>query len=157
MATKTPAKKPTVQKAAPKKSVAKTPAKKPAVKKSPAATPVVVKPIKEALTKTALLSKLADVTGIEVKSVKKVMTAFEEIMLASLSKKGLGQFTVPGLMKVTTVKVAAKRMPAIKAGTPVRNPSTGNMEPSKGRAAFTKPASVRVKVRPLKKMKDAAA
>ncbi|MFH1158364.1 MAG: hypothetical protein V1721_05710, partial [Pseudomonadota bacterium] len=43
------------------------------------------------------------------------------------------------------------RLPARKAGTLIRNPATGEM--MKGAA---KPASVRVKIRPLKKLKTAA-
>ena len=49
--------------------------------------------------------------------------------------------TVPGLRKV----------PARRAGTPVRNPATGEMV-----KAAAKPASVRVKIRALSKLKTAA-
>ena len=63
----------------------------------------------------------------------------------SVSKKGAGSFTLPGLLKITVTSVAAK--PARK-GT---NPFTG--EPTTFKA---KPATVKVKVRPMKKLKDAA-
>jgi hypothetical protein len=67
-------------------------------------------------------------------------------MLGSIHPKGLGEFTLPGLLKVTLRKV-----PARKAGTLVRNPATGEMQP-----AAAKPASVRVKIRALSKLKGAA-
>ncbi|WP_372764740.1 HU family DNA-binding protein, partial [Litorivivens sp.] len=63
----------------------------------------------------------------------------------SVSKKGLGEFTVPGLMKVVTVK-----KPARKARKGI-NPFTGEETTFKA-----KPASIAVKVRPLKKLKEYA-
>jgi hypothetical protein len=53
---------------------------------------------------------------------------------------------LPGLFKINLRKV-----PARKAGTLIRNPATGEM--MKGAA---KPASVRVKIRALSKLKGAA-
>jgi len=44
-----------------------------------------------------------------------------------------------------------RKVPARKAGTLVRNPATGEMQP-----AAAKPASVRVKIRALSKLKGAA-
>jgi hypothetical protein len=67
-------------------------------------------------------------------------------MLGSVSSRGIGEFTLPGLFKITLRKV-----PARKAGTLIRNPATGEM--MKGAA---KPASVRVKIRALSKLKGAA-
>ena len=61
--------------------------------------------------------------------------------------RGVGEFTLPGILKVNLRKV-----PARKAGPLVRNPATGEMV--KGAA---KPASVRVKIRALSKLKKAAA
>jgi len=61
-----------------------------------------------------------------------------------LHKKGLGEFTLPGLLKVVAQKVAAKPK---RFG---KNPFTGEDQ-----WFAAKPASVRVKVRPLKKLKDA--
>jgi nucleoid DNA-binding protein len=146
MATKKPAAKP-AGKALPKKAAAKPVAKKavakPVAKAAPA--PAEIKPIKEALTKTALLAKLAEISGVEPKDVKKVFAALEGVALASVSKKGLGEFTLPGLMKVMAVKIAAK--PKRKG----INPFTGQEQ-----VFAAKPATIRVKVRPLKKLKDAA-
>jgi hypothetical protein len=49
------------------------------------------------------------------------------------------------------MKVTLRKVPARKAGTLIRNPATGEMM-----KAAAKPASVRVKIRPLKKLKSAA-
>jgi nucleoid DNA-binding protein len=119
----------------------KKPSKKPAAK---SAAPAEVKPVKDSLTKAALASHIAEQTEVEVKNVKKVLAALEAVVLGSLHKKGLGEFTLPGLLKVVAQKVAAKPK---RFG---KNPFTGEDQ-----WFAAKPASVRVKVRPLKKLKDA--
>lgn len=120
-------------------------AKKAAPKKA-AAKPVAQKPIKEALSKSGLVAHIADTTGIAAKDVRAVMAALEGTVHASISKKGAGSFTLPGLLKITVVNVAAK--PKRKGINPF----------TKEEQWFAaKPASVKVKVRPLKKLKDAAA
>lgn len=108
----------------------------------PAAT---VKPIKEAFGKSSLISHLAEQAGVEAKQVKAVLAALENTVLGSVHKKGAGNFTLPGLFKVNAVKVPAK--PKRKG----INPFTGVEQ-----MFAAKPASVKVKVRPLKKLKDAA-
>ncbi|KDD95808.1 HU family DNA-binding protein [Bordetella bronchiseptica] len=143
---KAPAKKVTKTAAkAPAKTPAKAPAKKapakPAVKKTAAA----VRPIKEALNKSQLIAYLVENTGVEAKSVKAVLAGLENSVLASVDKKGAGEFTLPGLFKVAVQKVPAK---AKRFG---KDPFTGEE-----RWFPAKPASVKVKVRPLKKLKDAA-
>lgn len=126
-------------------SKAKKPvAKKAAAKAAPKAA-IVVKPIKEALTKAGLAAHLAQAAGVEVKAAKAVLAALEATALGSVNKKGLGSFVLPGLLKVTAQTVPAK---AKRFG---KDPFTG-VE----RWFPAKPASVRVKVRALKKLKDAA-
>jgi len=119
--------------------------KKTAAKKAPT-KPASIKPVRNVLTKSALISILAEENGITRKQASGVFATLEGVMLGSVHPKGAGQFILPGLMKITLRKV-----PARKAGTLVRNPGTGEMVP-----AAAKPASVRVKVRPLKKLKSAA-
>ena len=123
---------------------AKTATKKPAAKKV-AAQPAALKPIKTAFNKSSLVAHLAEQTGVETKSVRAVMAALEAAALASVSKKGVGEFTMPGLLKVVAQKVPAKPK---RFG---KNPFTGEEQ-----WFAAKPATVRVKVRPLKKLKDAA-
>ena len=130
MATKTTAKK------APAKA-----AKKPAAAQSAAP----VKPIGESLSKSGLIAHLAAQANVEAKAVKAVLAGLESAVLASVHKKGAGQFTLPGLFKINAVKVPAK--PKRKG----KNPFTGEEQ-----VFAAKPATVKVKVRPLKKLKDAA-
>jgi nucleoid DNA-binding protein len=138
---------PATKKAAPasKKAAASVEKKAaaPAVKKSVVATPL--KPIKESFTKASLTIHLAERSGVELKAAKALMTALEETVLASIHKKGAKEFTLPGLLKVVAQDVPAKKK---RFG---KDPFSGE---DKWFAA--KPASVRLKVRPLKKLKDAA-
>lgn len=132
------------KKAAPvaKKAVA---APKAAVAKKPAASLAPLKPIKTAFNKTTLQVHLAEVAGVEPKAAKAVLAALEATIVASMSKKGLGEFTLPGLLKITAQAIPAKKKRrGIDPFTKVE------------REFAAKPATVRVKVRPLKKIKDAS-
>lgn len=104
-----------------------------------------MKPIKEAFNKTSLMNHLAEASGVETKSVKAVMAALESTVLASVNKKGAGAFVLPGLLKVTATAVPAKK--ARKGINPFTKEET---------IFKAKPATTKLKVRPLKKLKDAA-
>lgn len=105
-----------------------------------------VVPVKGALTKSALIELVAAANEIPRGTAKGVLASLENALLGSVHPRGAGEFTWPGLLKVTLRKV-----PARKAGTLVRNPATGEMTPG-----AAKPASVRVKIRALSKLKAAA-
>jgi nucleoid DNA-binding protein len=105
-----------------------------------------VRPVKETLTKSALINLISEQNDIPRDTAKGILTTIENALLGSVHPRGAGEFTLPGLLKVTLRKV-----PARKAGTLVRNPSTGEMMPG-----AAKPASVRVKIRALSKLKTAA-
>lgn len=105
-----------------------------------------IKPVKETLTKSALIGKIAEENDISRKVATGVFETLVDTMLGSVHPRGVGEFTLPGILKVTLRKVPARR-----AGTLVRNPATGEMMKAKA-----KPASMRVKVRALSKLKDAA-
>ena len=125
--------------------MAKKAAKKKApAKKAPAAAPK-VKAISEKLTKTQIVGSLADSTGLTKKQVSSVMDAMNNLIEGSIKKRGAGEFTIPGMMKITTV-----RKPAVKARKGI-NPFTGEETMFKA-----KPATTAVKIRPLKKMKEFA-
>jgi nucleoid DNA-binding protein len=109
-------------------------------------TTAVVRPITKALTKSALVGLIAEQNEIARKVAAGAFATIEAVLLGSVHPKGVGVFTMPGLFKVTLRKV-----PARKAGALVRNPATGEMVPAKA-----KPASVRVKIRALSKLKKAA-
>lgn len=146
--TSTPVVKKAVKAAAPAKTTkasVKTAAKTTKAAKAPAAAPAALKPIKTAFNKSSLATHVADHSGIELKSVKSVLASLEAAMLASVHKKGLGEFTLPGLLKVVVHNVPAKKK---RMG---KDPFTG-VE----RMFAAKPASVKIKTRALKKLKDAA-
>jgi nucleoid DNA-binding protein len=130
-------------KATPAKAAKTAPGKSAKATTKAAAGPM--KPIKTSFNKTGLVAHLAETTGVEPKSVKAVMAALEGTMVASVHKKGAGMFTLPGLLKVTAVQVPAKK--ARKGINPFTKEET---------TFKAKPASVKLKVRPLKKLKDAA-
>ncbi|WP_024890964.1 HU family DNA-binding protein [Luteimonas huabeiensis] len=121
-------------------------AKKAAAPKKAAAKPAAPKAIKEPLSKSGLVAHIADASGVVARDVRAVLSALEGAIHGSISKKGHGSFTLPGVLKITSVKVPAK--PKRKGINPF----------TKEEQWFAaKPASVKVKVRPLKKLKDAAA
>ena len=115
-------------------------------KAAPKAAPAALKPVKSTLTKSAFVSYIADENELSRKQAAAVLSTIESVILGSVHPKGVGEFTLPGLLKVTLRKV-----PARKAGTLIRNPATGEMI-----KAAAKPASVRVKIRALSKLKTAA-
>lgn len=118
----------------------------PAKKVAKVAAPAAMKPIKTAFNKTTLTAHLAQAAAVDAKSVKAVMAALEATVHASMSKKGAGMFVLPGMLKITAVSVAAKaKRKGIDPFTKVE------------RMFAAKPASVKVKVRALKKLKDSAA
>ena len=129
-------------------ATAKKAAKKPAAKKAakPAKAAASNKPVKGVMSKSDLARHLAEQSGVETKSVKAVLASLEATVLGAVSKKGAQQFVLPGLLKITSVAVPAK---AKRFG---KDPFTGQ-----DRWFPAKPASVKVKVRALKKVKDAAA
>ncbi len=134
--------------AAPKTPAKKAPAKKAPAKKAAAkAEAPKTAPVKEALTKTALVNLIAESHGLTKDTAKGVIATIENAMMGSIHPRGVGEFTLPGILKVSLVKV-----PARKAGTLIRNPSTGEMVPG-----AAKPASMRVKIRALSKLKAATA
>lgn len=136
-------------KAAPKTTKAAAPKK--AATAKPAAKAVAAKPVKakvyaEPLTKTQLVAELVAATELTRKDVNAVLDALTGVIEGHLKKKGgAGQFTLPGLLKVVTKHKPAQR--ARKGIHPITKEET---------TFKAKPASVQVKVRPLKKMKDAA-
>ena len=124
-----------------KKATKTTKTTKAAAKPLPA-----IGPVKQTLTKSALLNLMSERHQLSRKQANEVLGTIESVIMGSVHPKGAGEFTLPGVMKVTLRKV-----PARKAGTLIRNPATGEMI-----KAAAKPATVRVKIRPLSKLKKAA-
>jgi len=128
------------------KTVKKVTPAKTAGKSAMPKTVAVQKPVKTAFNKSSLVAHLVDAAGVDAKAVKAVIAALEAAMLASVNKKGLGSFTLPGLLKVNVINVPAKKK---RVGI---DPFT-----KQERVFAAKPASVKIKTRALKKLKDAAA
>ena len=118
------------------------------------------KTIKKKMTKAQLTGYLVayveaeeeEITSsISSKNMKKLVTAtingLTDAIQKSIRPGGASEFMMP-----RTFKVTLKEKKAIRKGTMVRSPATGEMVPSKGR-----PASKRVKIRPLVNLKKAAA
>lgn len=104
------------------------------------------KPIKEPLGKSGLVEYITSASDVMAKDVRAVLAALESAVTGSVNKNGARMFVLPGLLKITVASIPAK--PKRKGINPF----------TKLEQWFAaKPASVRVKVRPLKKLKDAAA
>ena len=102
--------------------------------------------ISEPMTKARLLTELADQTGMTRREVGLVMEELSHIVGRHLRKRGgAGQFTLPGLLKIKTI-----RKPATRARKG-KNPFTGEEMMFKA-----KPARTVVKIQPLKNLNDMA-
>ena len=134
VATRTAAKKTTAKKA---------PAKKAPAKKAAAAPIKKVATVKERYSKTQILNQIVEKTGVAKKDVNSVLDELSDIIEGHVKKRACGEFVMPGLFKIVTVK-----KPARKARKGI-NPFTGEET-----TFAAKPASVQVKIRPLKKLKD---
>ncbi len=95
------------------------------------------------MTKSEIVTGIAESTGLSKKDVNEVFGAMADQIKKSLGRRGPGAYTVPGLMKITVV-----RKPATKARKGI-NPFTGEETVFKA-----KPARNVVKIRPLKGLKD---
>lgn len=124
----------------------KAPAKKAAAKKAPAKAPAKkIKAVQERYTKTQITQQIAENTELTRKQVTAVLDELSDIIEGHVKKRACGEFVLPGLLKITTVKKPAKKA---RKGI---NPFTGEETVFKA-----KPASIQVKVRPLKKLKEMA-
>ncbi len=103
--------------------------------------------VKESMTKTQVLSEIAESTGLSKKEVASVFEELSVVIDRHIRKRAVGQFTLPGLLKIKTVK-----KPARKARKGVPNP----FKPGELMDVAAKPATTKVKILPLKKLKDMA-
>ena len=100
-----------------------------------------------AMTKTQLLSDIAENTALTRRQVADVFEALDSVIERHVQKGAVGTCTIPGLMKIKVVK-----KPAQRARKNVPNP----FRPGETMDVKAKPASTSVKVLPLKKLKDMA-
>ena len=120
-----------------KKAKAKIKSAAPTAKKLPA--------IKQKYTKTAILAELADKTELSKKQVQTVLEELSDLIQRHVKKGSAGEFTMPGLLKIKTVI-----KPARKARKGVPNP----FKPGELMDVAAKPKSTKIKVLPLKGLKD---
>ena len=141
---KAPAKRKVVRKAAARRpTVMRAAAKRKAAKKTAAKKAAPRGPVTKKMTKTGILNEIATATMLTRKQVDSVIEELEALIKRHINKKGVGEFTLPGLLKVRAVKRPATKK---RIG---RNPATGAeiMIPAK-------PASIRVRVAALKRLKE---
>ena len=95
------------------------------------------------MTKTAILNEIAEKTELSRKQVSSVLEELDTLIQRHIKKGAVGEFTLPGLLKVRSVKRPAtkKRMG--------RNPATGQEI-----VIPAKPATTRVRVTALKRLKE---
>ncbi len=106
------------------------------------ASKTAVKTSAKVMSKSEVVSGIADATGLTKKQVSSVFEAMAGQIKKSLGRSGPGAYVVPGLMKLVVV-----RKPATNARKGI-NPFTGEETMFKA-----KPARNVVKIRPLKNLK----
>jgi nucleoid DNA-binding protein len=100
---------------------------------------------KKAMTKTEIFTAIAQETELTKKQVSAVFESLASQIKKGLSGRGPGVFAIPGL-----VKIEKKKVPARPARKGVPNP----FKPGELMDVAARPASTKVKVRPLKSLKD---
>ena len=96
------------------------------------------------MSKTELVGAISTETELTRKEVNAVLEALSGQISRSLGRRGPGVFTLPGL-----VKIEKRKVPARKARRGVPNP----FKPGEVMDVPAKPASTKIKVRPLKNLK----
>ena len=121
--------------------------KKPtATRKKQSAVPTRKQPaIRKKYTKTEILNEIAVNTNLSKKEVAAVFDELSILIYRHIKKRSVGEFTLPGLLKIKSVA-----RPARPARKNVPNP----FRPGEYMDIPRKPASTRVRVLPLKKLKQ---
>lgn len=118
--------------------------------KAAAAKTVVVKKapaIQKKYTKTEILNEISGNTSISKKEVSAVLDELSTIIERHIKKRGVGEFTLPGLLKIKSV---------VRPARPARKNVPNPFKPGETMDVARKPATTRVKVLPLKKLKEFA-
>lgn len=100
---------------------------------------------KKAPTKSEILGNIAAATSLSKKEVNAVIEGLVAEIKKALSNRGAGVFAVPGLLKIDKKKIPAR---------PARKNVPDPFHPGQFRDMPAKPARVKVRVRPLKALKD---
>ena len=126
-------------KKSPKKTASKAKTSAVKTRKTPA--------IQKKYTKTEILNEISENTSLSKKEVAAVLEELSVLIERHVKKRAIGEFTLPGLLKIKSVA-----RPARPARKNVPNP----FRPGEMMDIPRKPASIRVKVLPLKKLKEYA-
>lgn len=119
-------------------------AAKKAAKKAPASKSSA---IQEKYTKTQILNTISENTGLAKKEVNAVLEELGVLIERHIKKRGVGEFTLPGLLKIKSV---------VRPARPARKNVPNPFRPGEFMDIPKKPATTRVKVLPLKKLKEFA-
>ena len=122
-----------------KRSSKKAASRKPAARKNPA--------VQKKYTKAEILNEISANANMSKKEVTTVLDELAIVIERHIKKRAVGEFTLPGLLKIKSVARPAR--PARKG---VPNP----FRPGELMDIPRKPATTRVKVLPLKKLKEMA-
>ncbi|MTI13540.1 HU family DNA-binding protein, partial [Sansalvadorimonas verongulae] len=65
--------------------------------------------IKEKYTKSQILNEIAENTELSRKDVSNVLEELSDLIERHIKKRGCGEFTIPGLLKIITKKKPAQK------------------------------------------------
>ncbi len=121
--------------------------KKSAAKKKAAPKPKKAPAIQKKYTKTEILNEIAQNTNLSKKQVAAVIDELGVLIERHIKKRAVGEFTLPGLLKIKSV---------VRPARPARKGVPNPFKPGELMDIPRKPATTRVKVLPLKKLKEYA-
>ena len=122
-----------------KKSSKKAALRKPAARKTPA--------VQKKYTKTEILSEISTNVNVSKKEVAAVLDELAVVIERHIKKRAVGEFTLPGLLKIKSV---------VRPARPARKGVPNPFRPGELMDIPRKPATTRIKVLPLKKLKEMA-
>jgi len=103
--------------------------------------------IQRKYTKTEILTEIAQNTSLSKKEVASVLEELGVMIERHIKKRAVGEFTLPGLLKIKSV---------VRPARPARKNVPNPFKPGEMMDIPRKPATTRVKVLPLKKLKEFA-
>jgi nucleoid DNA-binding protein len=118
-----------------------------AAKKKAATKPRKASAIQRKFTKTEILNEIATNTDLSKKEVSSVLDELSVVIERHIKKRAVGEFTLPGLLKIKSV---------VRPARPARKGVPNPFKPGELMDIPRKPATTRVKVLPLKKLKEFA-
>lgn len=103
--------------------------------------------IQKKYTKTEILNEISQNTSVSKKEVSAVLDELAVVIERHIKKRAVGEFTLPGLLKIKSV---------VRPARPARKNVPNPFRPGELMDIPKKPATTRVKVLPLKKLKEFA-